>query len=168
MRTLQVALRVRDRATAVAFYTALGYETVGEVPDSPIGHLTMLKLPGDDFVTVELVHDPTQPPILGSSLSHLAIQVESLDAALDRIRRVGIDVESVDTPGPDLHTASITDPDGHRVELVQAPRTPRGHDVSRLARWTWALRSGPSTSARLRRSRRPSRRCRRGCCPRRR
>jgi hypothetical protein len=31
---------------------------VGSVPETAIGHLTMLKLPDDDFVTVELVHDP--------------------------------------------------------------------------------------------------------------
>ena len=27
-------------------------------PDRPEGHLTMLKLPGDEFVAIELVHDP--------------------------------------------------------------------------------------------------------------
>ena len=58
VRTLQFGLKVADRETAVAFYVALGFEVVGEVPDSPIGHLTMLKLPDDEFVSLELVHDP--------------------------------------------------------------------------------------------------------------
>ena len=48
-----VGLRVTDRVASVAFYAALGYEVVGEVPESPLGHLTMLKLPGDEFVTLE-------------------------------------------------------------------------------------------------------------------
>ena len=57
MRTLHVGLRVSDRARSVAYYTTLGYQVVGEVPETPIGHLTMLKLPHDPFVSLELV-DP--------------------------------------------------------------------------------------------------------------
>ena len=60
MRTLHVGLRVADPERAVAFYTAVGYEVVGRVPESPSGQLTMLKLPGDDVVSVELVFDPTE------------------------------------------------------------------------------------------------------------
>jgi len=59
MRTLHFGLRVADLQRSLAFYTAVGYEVVGSVPQTELGHLTMLKLPGDDFATVELVHDPT-------------------------------------------------------------------------------------------------------------
>ncbi|MGY1694530.1 MULTISPECIES: VOC family protein [unclassified Geodermatophilus] len=37
MRTLHVGLRVADPDRAVAFHTAVGYEVVGRVPDSPAG-----------------------------------------------------------------------------------------------------------------------------------
>ena len=57
MRTLHVGLRVADLARSLAFYEAIGYGVVGSVPETPIGHLTMLKLPDDEFVTLELVHD---------------------------------------------------------------------------------------------------------------
>jgi catechol 2,3-dioxygenase-like lactoylglutathione lyase family enzyme len=57
MRTLHVGLRVTDLGRSLAFYTAIGYEVVGSVPETSIGQLTMLKLPDDEFVTVELVHD---------------------------------------------------------------------------------------------------------------
>ena len=60
MRTLHLGLRVADLDRSLAFYTAVGYEIVGRVPDTPLGDLTMLKLPGDEFVTIELVHDGTQ------------------------------------------------------------------------------------------------------------
>ncbi len=53
MRALHLGLRVTDLGRALTFYRAVGYEVVGEVPDTGIGHLTMLKLPGDDFVTLE-------------------------------------------------------------------------------------------------------------------
>src|SRR5215204_2886729 len=59
MRTIHLGLRVTDARRSIAFYTAVGYEVVGRVPDTPIGELTMLKLPADEFVTIELVHDRT-------------------------------------------------------------------------------------------------------------
>jgi lactoylglutathione lyase len=57
MRTVHFGLRVADRERSLAFYAALGYEVVGEVPETDLGHLTMIKLPGDEFVSIELVHD---------------------------------------------------------------------------------------------------------------
>ena len=59
MRTLHFGLRVTDLERSLAFYTAVGYQVVGSVPETAFGHLTMLKLPDDDFVTIELVYDPT-------------------------------------------------------------------------------------------------------------
>ena len=81
MRTLHFGLRVADLDRSLAFYTAVGYEVVGSVPETPLGHLTMLKLPADEFVTIELVHDPAHGEVdVGTGLSHFVIQVESMDA----------------------------------------------------------------------------------------
>ena len=52
MRTLHVGLRVEDLERSLAFYVGLGYEVLGSVPGTELGTLTMLKLPGDEFVTV--------------------------------------------------------------------------------------------------------------------
>ncbi|MGY1623987.1 VOC family protein [Geodermatophilus sp. SYSU D00965] len=38
MRTLHFGLRVADRERSLAFYTALAYEVVGEVPETGLGH----------------------------------------------------------------------------------------------------------------------------------
>src|SRR6266542_2940015 len=104
MRTLHFGLRVADLERSLAFYAAVGYEVVGSVPETAFGHLTMLKLPGDDFVTVELVHDPTKAGVdLGTGLSHFVIKVESLDATIAELAAQGIDA------------------DGNRIELVQWP-----------------------------------------------
>lgn len=51
MRTLHVGLRVQDLERSRAFYTRLGYEVIGTVAETPMGSLTMLKLPEDDFWT---------------------------------------------------------------------------------------------------------------------
>jgi lactoylglutathione lyase len=137
MRTLHVGLRVTDPERSIAFYTAVGYEVVGSVPETSLGLLTMLKLPDDDFVTVELVHDPAEGEIdIGKGLSHLVIQVESMDATVARLAAQGIDAEAPESPdgSDDFRTTWITDPDGRRIELVQWPS---GHpDGITAADWT--------------------------------
>ena len=60
MRTLHLGLRVADLGRSVAFYTSVGYEVVGEVPETDLGHLTMLRLPGDEFVTIEFAMQRTR------------------------------------------------------------------------------------------------------------
>jgi lactoylglutathione lyase len=118
MRTLHVGLRVADRERSLAFYTALGYELVGEVPETSLGHLTMLKLPRDPFVSLELVHDGTSVD-LGDGLSHLVVQVDSIP----ELDAKGIEIEPPSSPdGTETFlTAWLTDPDGRRIELVQWP-----------------------------------------------
>ena len=122
MRTLHVGLRVADPDRALAFYEAVGYEVVGQVPESPAGRLTMLRLPGEEFVSIELVHDRTADAA-GSGLSHLVIQVESMSSAVSDLRRKGIEVAEPSSPdgSADFLTSWITDPDGNRIELVQWP-----------------------------------------------
>jgi lactoylglutathione lyase len=124
VRTLHVGLRVTDLDRSLAFYTAVGYEVVGHVPETGLGHLTMLKLPGDDFVSVELVHDPAVGKVdLGTGLSHLVVQVESMDATVARLAAGGIEAEDPVSPDgtEDFRTSFLTDPDGRRIELVQWP-----------------------------------------------
>lgn len=124
MRTLHFGLRVADLDRSLAFYTAVGYEVVGSVPETPLGHLTMLKLPGDEFVTIELVHDPTHGDAdAGAGLSHFVINVESMDATLRELAARGIDAEVPSSPdgSDDFQTTWVVDPDGNRIELVQWP-----------------------------------------------
>ncbi len=124
MRTLHVGLQVAELERSLAFYKAVGYEVVGEVPETPLGHLTMLRLPGDSFVTLELVHNPAVTVAgSGGGLSHLVIQVDSLDTVIDELAAQGIDVAAATSPDgtEGFRTAWITDPDGRRFELVQWP-----------------------------------------------
>jgi lactoylglutathione lyase len=94
------------------------------MPDTELGHLTMLKLPGDEFVSVEIVHDPEGAAVgADTRLSHLVIQVASLDATVTTLASQGVDVDPPPAPGSsdDLRTTWIVDPDGNRIELVQWP-----------------------------------------------
>jgi lactoylglutathione lyase len=123
MRTLHVGLQVADLEQSLAFYAALGYEVVGRVPETAFGSLTMLKLPGDEFVALELVHDPRRGEVDPRGLNHLVIQVESIQATVAQLAARGIEVEAPSSPdgSQDLWTAWVADPEGYRIELVQWP-----------------------------------------------
>jgi lactoylglutathione lyase len=121
MRTLHLGLRVADPERSLAFYTAVGYEVVLTVPETPIGALTMLKLPGDEFVTLELVHAPGHDA--GPGPHHFVIKVESMADTVAALAAAGVEAEPPTSPdgSEDFWTSWLTDPDGNRIELVQWP-----------------------------------------------
>jgi lactoylglutathione lyase len=93
------------------------------VPETEFGSLTMLKLPGDEFVSLELVHDPARGRVDPGGLNHLVIKVESMHATIAELAAHGIDAEPPASPdgSDDFWTSWLTDPDGYRIELVQWP-----------------------------------------------
>ena len=123
MRTLHIGLRVADLERSLTFYTGLGYEVLGSVPETEFGSLTMLKLPRDEFVTIELVHDQARGEVGAGGLQHFVIQVESVRDTITEVADRGIEVEPPASPdgSADFWTAWVTDPDGNRIELVQWP-----------------------------------------------
>jgi catechol 2,3-dioxygenase-like lactoylglutathione lyase family enzyme len=130
MRMLQLGLRVTDLERSLAFYTALGYAELGHVPETEFGSLTMLKLPDDPFVSLELVHDPARPVEDIGAVNHLVIQVDNLDAAIADLATRAVTAEPPAELGPGMWTSWLTDPDGYRIELVQWPR---GHPAGMTA-----------------------------------
>ncbi len=128
MRTILTGIRVNDLDLAVDFYTAVGYLEVGRVRPDEDCTLVVLRLPDEDAASLELVHRPAEGPVAVGSLDHLAVQVDDLAAARADLARRGVTCGPTETPGgsdgPQI--AWITDPDGHRIELVQWPA---GHSV---------------------------------------
>jgi lactoylglutathione lyase len=124
MRTLHAAYRVTDLAASLGFYTALGYQQVGRVDIGDGASLTMLKFPGEEVVTLELVHRPSDGPVdIGTGFSHLPIQVDNLRLTIEALSRVGLRTGPVERPGGSdgPQTSWLADPDGYRIELVQWP-----------------------------------------------
>jgi lactoylglutathione lyase len=123
MRTLHIGLRVADLERSLTFYTTLGYDVLGEVPVTELGRLTMLKLPDDAFVSLELVYDPTAGKVDPGGLSHLVVKVEAIHDTVARLDAEGIEVEAPTSPdgSDDFWTSWLSDPDGYRIELVQWP-----------------------------------------------
>jgi lactoylglutathione lyase len=124
VKTLHPAFRVTDLAASLAFYDALGYREVGRVDVGGGTTLAMLQLPSEDMVTLELAHRPADGPVeIGTGFSHLAVQVDDLEAAVATLTDAGVSASPVERPGgPDgPQTSWLTDPDGYRIELVQWP-----------------------------------------------
>jgi lactoylglutathione lyase len=118
---LHLGLRVTDLQASLAFYSALGYAELGRVPETGFGSLTMLQLPDDPFVSLELVHDPERPVTDTGAVNHLVVQTDDLDATIDALAANGVTAEPPSEPGPGIRTSWLTDPDGYRIELVQWP-----------------------------------------------
>src|ERR1700712_3286614 len=119
MRMLHLGLRVTDLDRSLAFYTALGYAELGTVPGTQFGSLTMLQLPDDPFVSLELVHDPARPVADVTAVNHLVVQVDHLIPTIPDLATKGLAAEPPAEPGPGIRTSWLTDPDGYRIELVQ-------------------------------------------------
>jgi lactoylglutathione lyase len=124
MKTLFVSYRIADLDRSLAFYAALGYIEVGQVVIDDGARLVMLRFPTEPVVTLELAHRPGEGPVdVGSGFDHLAIQVDTLAATLERLTEAGLEPEPVQYPagphGP--KTSWLTDPDGYRIELVEWP-----------------------------------------------
>jgi catechol 2,3-dioxygenase-like lactoylglutathione lyase family enzyme len=130
MRMLHIGLRVTDLERSLAFYTALGYTVAGSVSETEFGSLTMLQLPDDPFVSLELVHDSARPVKDTSAVNHLVVQVDDLIATVAELAAKGVTAEAPAEPGPGIRTSWLTDPDGYRIELVQWPA---GHPAGMTA-----------------------------------
>jgi len=142
MRTLHTSYRVSNLAASLGFYTALGYEQVGRVDLGANASLTMLKFPGEEVVTLELVHRPEDGRVdIGTGFSHIPIQVDDLHATLGQLSEAGLrQVDDLHATLGQLSEAGLSsgpverpggvdgpqiswliDPDGYRIELVEWP-----------------------------------------------
>ena len=125
MRILHTMIRVGDLEKSLAFYTeALGMRLLRK-KDYPGGRFTLAFLGyGDERTSavVELTHNwDTSRYDLGNGFGHLAIGVEDIVGACDRVRRLGGRVTR--EPGPMKHgttvIAFVEDPDGYKIEFIE-------------------------------------------------
>ncbi|MFE3204771.1 VOC family protein [Embleya sp. NPDC055664] len=124
MKTLFVSYRVTDLDHSLGFYTALGYVELGRVQAGDAGHLAILAFPGEPAASLELVHRSDGGPVdVGTGFDHLAIQVDTLAATVERLTAAGLEPGPVRYPGGPRgpKTSWLTDPDGYRIELVEWP-----------------------------------------------
>ncbi|RIK98479.1 MAG: lactoylglutathione lyase [Proteobacteria bacterium] len=126
MRLLHTMLRVRDLDRSLRFYCdQLGMRLLRRT-DYPGGQFTLAFVGyGDesDSSVLELTHNwDGRDYALGTAFGHVAIGVDDIHALCERLRAQGVAI--VREPGPMQHgktvIAFLEDPDGYRVELIEA------------------------------------------------
>lgn len=123
MKSILFALRVSDLDRSLAFYSNVGYVSLGKVPFDDGSSLVWLRLPDEDSVSLELVHRPADGPVEICGFEHFAIEVSSLGETVDRLTAAGLQPGATELPGgPDgPKICWLADPDGYRIELVEWP-----------------------------------------------
>ena len=124
MRILHTMLRVADLDNSLEFYTeVLGMKLLRR-KDYPAGKFTLAFVGYADEnkqSVIELTYNwDTHDYQLGEAFGHIAIAVDEVYAACERIKKAGGKV--VREAGPMQHGSTILafveDPDGYKIELV--------------------------------------------------
>lgn len=126
MRILHTMLRVGNLQRSLDFYTdVLGMKLLRQ-KDYPDGKFTLAFVGyGDesDTTVLELTHNwDTESYDLGNGYGHIAVEVEDAYEACAQIKAKGGKV--VREAGPMMHGNTVIafaeDPDGYKIELIQA------------------------------------------------
>ncbi|HEB82348.1 MAG TPA: lactoylglutathione lyase [Gammaproteobacteria bacterium] len=125
MRLLHTMLRVGNLEASVKFYTEVLGMSLLRQKDYPEGRFTLAFLGyGDEAhnTALELTYNwDTDHYDLGNGFGHLAIEVDDVYEAAERIRKAGGRI--IREPGPmnagTTLLAFVADPDGYEIELLQ-------------------------------------------------
>jgi len=132
MRLLHTMLRVGDLDRSIGFYTdVLGMKLLSR-KDYPSGEFTLAFVgygSNPDHAELELTYNwGVSTYELGTAYGHIALGVDDIHAACDRIRAAGGVITR--EPGPMKHgstvIAFVQDPDGYKVELIETGSRSRG------------------------------------------
>ncbi|MFT3764387.1 MAG: lactoylglutathione lyase [Minicystis sp.] len=125
MRILHTMLRVGDLERSLTFYREiLGMELISR-KDYPDGKFTLAFLGygrNPEQAEIELTYNwGVDHYEIGTAYGHIALGVDDIHAACDRIRAAGGKITR--EPGPMKHgttvIAFVQDPDGYKIELIE-------------------------------------------------
>ncbi|PKG59097.1 MULTISPECIES: lactoylglutathione lyase [unclassified Shewanella] len=125
MKFLHTMLRVTDLETSIEFYTKVLGMKVLERTDNSEYRYTLVFVGYEaqaDSTTIELTFNwDTNEYEMGNAFGHIALGVEDIYAACNKIKALGGNVtrEAGPVKGGNTHIAFITDPDGYQIELIQ-------------------------------------------------
>jgi lactoylglutathione lyase len=118
---IHTCYRITDIDRSVAFYEALGFEERARMPIRDEAINVFMGLPGDGD-RLELTYNfGVQEYEPGTGYGHIAVTVDDIDDALERLAAQGIEPERepyrVREGGSRL--CFVADPDGYRIELIE-------------------------------------------------
>ncbi len=120
-KLLHTRYRVNDLEATVRFYKeVLGLEEVRRHQSPRGAKLVFLKAQGSDEL-IEICHFPASGPVtVQPDLTHLAFEVESLEAFAEHLARFGLKYSDGPTLQPDGGGLAFIDaPEGYEIELIQ-------------------------------------------------
>ena len=130
-KLLHTRYRVNDLEKTVKFYReVLGLEEVRRHKSPRGSELAFLKAPESEEL-IELCFFPSSGPVVvQTDLTHLAFEVDSLDAFGNHLANLGLKYSDGPTMKPDGSGgfAFIDAPEGYEIELIQ--RAPAGQKSS--------------------------------------
>ncbi|WGL85543.1 lactoylglutathione lyase [Enterobacter hormaechei] len=132
MRLLHTMLRVGDLQRSIDFYTnVLGMKLLrtSENPEYKYSLAFVGYGPESDEAVIELTYNwGVDSYELGTAYDHIALEVDNAAAACERIRSNGGNVtrEAGPVKGGTTVIAFVEDPDGYKIELIEAKDAGRG------------------------------------------
>jgi lactoylglutathione lyase len=120
-RLLHTRYRVADLDRTVGFYKdVLGLEEVRRSTSPRGSRLVFLKAPGSEELIELCQFDASGPVIVGPDLTHLAFEVDDLEAFAKHAAAKGHPLSDGPTPtGSGSIIAFIDAPEGYEIELIQ-------------------------------------------------
>ncbi len=126
MRFLHTMLRVGDQQRSIDFYTqVLGMQLLRQTENAEYKYTnTFLGFEGGNpgQAELELTYNWGQSDYeMGTAYGHIALGVDDIHGACDRIRAAGGKVTREPGPvkGGTTVIAFVTDPDGYKIELIE-------------------------------------------------
>ncbi|EBS9448528.1 lactoylglutathione lyase [Salmonella enterica] len=132
MRLLHTMLRVSDLQRSIAFYTnVLGMKLLrtSENPEYKYSLAFVGYGPETEEAVIELTYNwGVESYDMGNAYGHIALSVDNAAEACERIRQNGGNVtrEAGPVKGGSTIIAFIEDPDGYKIELIEAKDAGRG------------------------------------------
>lgn len=132
MRLLHTMLRVGDLKRSIAFYTnVLGMKLLrtSENPEYKYSLAFVGYGPETEEAVIELTYNwGVESYDMGNAYGHIALSVDNAAEACERIRQNGGNVtrEAGPVKGGSTIIAFVEDPDGYKIELIEAKDAGRG------------------------------------------
>ncbi|HGE9809160.1 TPA: lactoylglutathione lyase [Salmonella enterica subsp. enterica serovar Panama] len=132
MRLLHTMLRVGDLQRSIAFYTnVLGMKLLrtSENPEYKYSLAFVGYGPETEEAVIELTYNwGVESYDMGNAYGHIALSVDNAAEACERIRQNGGNVtrEAGPVKGGSTIIAFVEDPDGYKIELIEAKDASRG------------------------------------------
>jgi lactoylglutathione lyase len=128
-KLLHTRYRVSDLDKTIRFYKeVMGLEEVQRHKSPRGSELVFLKAPESEEL-IEICYFPNSGPVqVQPDLTHLAFEVDSLEAFGQHLARLGLKYSDGPTLRPDGSGFAFIDaPEGYEIELMQAARTGAKH-----------------------------------------